>query len=362
MRGECGGRSARRRAMTLVELLVVVAIIAALIALLLAGVQAAREAARRNQCQNNVKTIGMAAQNYNGLNNHFPIGAHNSFVCKEGTGQCYPFYDWMVHLLPFVGQEALYSQIVFQHYPGRPWLIISYATRDITIANDPFYNVPNLRNNAIQSTHIPVFSCPSMTDLPMQVLCCAALPWPQLGADDRAAVSYSAISTHVWNSDQSVRPNASGVIFSMSRTKVDDVVDGLSNTLMMAEVYENYDDLKKEAYWNTVANGDGLTVTGEQYCPRGRCNLGPGWSFGNHTTTFHGINKRVKFDAANSAWISRGNWGTINSFHRGGGVFGMADGATRFVSESIPTNLLQTLGTRKPGLFSGEVMHSDEFF
>ena len=52
------------RAFTLIELLVVIAIIAVLIALLLPAVQAAREAARRAQCVNNLKQLGLAAQNY----------------------------------------------------------------------------------------------------------------------------------------------------------------------------------------------------------------------------------------------------------------------------------------------------------
>jgi prepilin-type N-terminal cleavage/methylation domain-containing protein len=355
-----------RRAFTLVELLIVIAIIGVLIALLLAGVQSARESARRTNCANNVKQLGLACQNYHSANNHFPIGAHNSYVCMAGSGQCYPFYDWMVHLLPFIDLEPLYSKIVFQYYPGRPWEIASYASRDQTYSSQALYNVPNIQNNAIQNTHIPMFACPSVPDMPMLVHCCAALPSPGLGSDDRAAVTYSAVSTWGDSSDASVPPQASGVIFSKSRVPLGDVIDGASNTLLIAEVYENYDQLKKDAIWSTVGTGDGVTATGEQYCPKNRCNLGPGWSFGNHVSTAAGVNRRLRLgDDVNgngSSEVRTNNWGTINSFHRGGAVFGVADGSTKFISDTIPTNVLQSLGTRKPGMFPGEVIHGDEHF
>src|ERR1700754_3461005 len=75
-----------RHGFTLIELLVVIAIIALLIALLVPAVQQAREAARRTECLNNMKQLGLAAQNYESTFKCFPSG----WICQQGTPTCTP--------------------------------------------------------------------------------------------------------------------------------------------------------------------------------------------------------------------------------------------------------------------------------
>ena len=88
-----------RNAFTLVELLVVIAIIGVLVALLLPAVQAAREAARRSQCTNNLKQITLAMHNYADIHGgKYPVGEYN-----------YGWGTWLVGLLPFIEQKALYD-------------------------------------------------------------------------------------------------------------------------------------------------------------------------------------------------------------------------------------------------------------
>jgi len=110
-----------RRAFTLIELLVVIAIIAVLIALLLPAVQAAREAARRAQCVNNLKQLGLAAQNYASSNNVFPpqtswptLAANTNPTMTAGFSWG---FTWYYALFTQMEQTQIFNSVNFSLSP-----------------------------------------------------------------------------------------------------------------------------------------------------------------------------------------------------------------------------------------------------
>jgi type II secretory pathway pseudopilin PulG len=130
---------------------VVIAIIGVLVAMLLPAVQAAREAARRAQCTNNLKQFGTAIQMYVDNRRELPIGASWNDVrlppdcdpaancigakcCIKNRGTIHMF------LLPFMEQQALHRQFRFD----RP------TDEQVDSAGIP-----------IGAQQVPVFVCPS---------------------------------------------------------------------------------------------------------------------------------------------------------------------------------------------------------
>jgi prepilin-type N-terminal cleavage/methylation domain-containing protein/prepilin-type processing-associated H-X9-DG protein len=154
-------RSQRRVGFTLIELLVVIAIIAVLIGLLLPAVQKVREAANRMSCQNNLKQIGLAAQNYESTYGKLPPGFIGQFP-DQGLNPVplnFPFQyvGVLTYLLPFLEQDNVYRQM----RAGMPndYLSPSKLFPDPQMLYQGWWNYPSTW--AMAQTNIKSFVCPS---------------------------------------------------------------------------------------------------------------------------------------------------------------------------------------------------------
>lgn len=96
---------------TLVELLVVITIIGILMSLLMPAVQNARESARATVCANNLKQIGLAAQQHTAKMGFFPSSGWGYLWVGDpdrGAGRSQPG-GWCYNLLPYLGLDAIHT-------------------------------------------------------------------------------------------------------------------------------------------------------------------------------------------------------------------------------------------------------------
>jgi prepilin-type N-terminal cleavage/methylation domain-containing protein/prepilin-type processing-associated H-X9-DG protein len=216
-----------RTAFTLIELLVVIAILAILIGLLLPAVQKVRQAAARTQCMNNLKQIGLALHNYEGVNKVFPPG-YITNPSDPAMGPVDPQFNdagpgwgWMTFLLPDLEQDTL------------------YRTLNLDL---PCYHPANA---AAVRTPVKSFRCPSdfaggnpaFGDT-VNVVDSNGSTLAVLGRSNYVA---SVGSSTLWCSwPVTLEPN--GALYRNSATRVADVRDGLSQTLFVGERSSNLSD------------------------------------------------------------------------------------------------------------------------
>lgn len=329
-------RSKRRRGFTLIEMLVVVSIFALLVGLLLPAVQSAREAARRMHCANNLKQIGIALGSYHAADNCFPFDwADYSYYPNQGLPPLkngIQYYSSLVRLLPYVDQAPLFASVNFT----------------LEYFNEPPINPGNL---TCYSTSLRILICPTDADA-----------WRM-----RHGNSYRVNNGVGPSSGTTVETWDSGNGFSSypDLVRAASFRDGLSHTAAFSERLcgsggralpeRDFGDLSKLGIDCVNRPADyalGCCRVASRVAFPAFSNAGETWVLTGrlHTNYCHAQAPNGPIpDAIDPDYPS--GWGitTARSWHRGGVNVLMADGATRFVLDSIRPAVWRGMGTRSGG-------------
>jgi prepilin-type N-terminal cleavage/methylation domain-containing protein len=339
-----------RRAFTLVELLVVIAIIGILIALLLPAVQAAREAARRTQCMNNMRQIGLGMINHENAKKKYPMGQYAPTV-SGGTGV--KAWGWAALILSYIEEGSVAQQINFTQGMLDP-------------ASTNF--------NAVR-TKISCYLCPS-TGIRFgnrtEDDFIGDVPGSSIQVTGMACIDYAGIDGVTYTSTAQFTNSATGQFYPectkpicknsspgsaengiLRDTNVDDenlraiktrqITDGLSKTLMIAEVAGRGAPLGSGS---TSPSLRGTWAAGQNtaHMPSALVKtanlpwINPDPTYGGGTPI--GINGPVWGSAANTCMYSN---------HKGGAHILLCDGSGHFLSENVALNILLALCSRDGG-------------
>jgi prepilin-type N-terminal cleavage/methylation domain-containing protein/prepilin-type processing-associated H-X9-DG protein len=329
-------RPSLRGGFTLIELLVVIAIIAVLIGLLLPAVQKVREAAARMQCTNNLKQIGLALHNYHDTNSRFPPGYVDGNTNPSSTpdNDVGPGWGWAAFLLPFLEQGNLFNRINFSQgvAVGGNAAVAQMALKGYQCPSDPYQQAFPVYDSS--------FTTPIATVAHGNYVGCngweecfngaGGNPQPGSGADTLSG-GYGAAGR--------------GVFYRNSGTRMADVTDGLSNTIIVGERSGNH----APSTWTAAVPGGRCpawmaTQPPAPYSPP----PGPAYDnadFGEALVLAHGNATHVP-----SADFPIYDPDVFYSMHTGQGAnFLFGDGSVHFLTSSINPNTYQYLCTMAGG-------------
>jgi prepilin-type N-terminal cleavage/methylation domain-containing protein/prepilin-type processing-associated H-X9-DG protein len=276
-----------RPAFTLIELLVVIGIIGILIGLFLPAVQKVRESAARISCQNNLKQIGLALHSYHDTFKKLPPGYSAAAPYSDGATDTAPGWGWGTFILPYLEQEPLFREF------------------DL---NQPAQNFPGIQ------TMLPLYLCPSdLTPL-------GPFPLPDAFGNTVCLAGPTSYAACCGSDASDTRgPNGNGVFYRNSHTRLTDIKDGTSQTILVGE----------RAWAN--ANGAWAAAIPDGVIMRGvynscQPNIPGAWYPASTIVLAHAHMNNAAVDPDGSAGMD-----DFSSRHQGGSNFLLGDGSVHFI-------------------------------
>jgi prepilin-type N-terminal cleavage/methylation domain-containing protein/prepilin-type processing-associated H-X9-DG protein len=320
------------RAFTLVELLIVIAIVGVLMGLILSAVQAARESSRRMSCQNNLKNISLACLSYESARGNLPPGSTINKVRKRNG------LSWHVGLLSYLENDTLQSEIKRQIEDFR--------------RTDPARQPPNIFYlKRVNEVHIPIYGCPSDDEV----------------VDNRngqglAGSSYAGVAGSAASRGDEERfvgdesglcgvVNFDGVFYPGSRTRLRQIQDGTSTTLLVGERWYQLRAWTAGAYWPPPAANSNLADSPvPDSCMSALKNVDSQIPLIAPLATVGYYRGHEDDDRPGAAPADRKIVGFNNlpfgSFHPGGANVCLVDGSVHFLDDSIDPVVFVALASR----------------
>jgi prepilin-type N-terminal cleavage/methylation domain-containing protein/prepilin-type processing-associated H-X9-DG protein len=313
------------RAFTLIELLVVIAIIGVLIGLLLPAVQKVREAANRSRCQNNLKQIGIALHNYHDSARQLPPGLaakEAELVAKGLAASSVALYGtWAMEVPPYLEQGNL------------QYFNLGHRTAGAT---DQYLSARN--RDGMTGRRIPTMTCPS--DIPQVI--------KKGGRAGLVLHNYAANygNTSYQQGNRGSVPFGKAPFNARKRagfgTALEEITDGTSNTLMLAEVRQGQhqsdtqEDLRGLIWWGDASGFQTFytpnTSEADRLSSSGYC-----------------ITRAPNPPCAATASPTHPATISARSLHPGGVNAAMCDGSVRFVSNDVKSDTWLWMGTSQGG-------------
>ncbi|MSR31009.1 MAG: DUF1559 domain-containing protein [Gemmataceae bacterium] len=315
----------KHQGFTLIELLVVIAIIAILIGLLLPAVQKVREASSRIKCQNNLKQIGLACHNFANTKGVLPA------AFDPATG-----LSWHVYLLPFLEQESLFKLFDMTNASNSHAIIgrnDPHGLRKIGLYLCPSQPLVEQAFGAPNNTNGPSDLIPANTGQPPAITHYLGVNGPR-GANPVTGQTYPVGTTL----HEGVPVARTGLLQRDGDIRLEQVTDGTSNTLMVAEM--SWISVPYGTRYRTWVRG------GEEYA--GMSAARPSFVVSGRNIT----------NAINSIFTANlmvpYNDMPFGSMHSGGmnSVFG--DGSVRFLNQSLNLATYKALASRNGGEVTAE--------